>query len=168
MGDHDAHRLRLADPRGQLVKNLSLCPISFREAVTFVGTNHRHHSPPAGHKFSIGVADGERIVGIAMIGRPVARSFDDGMTLEVNRTCTDGTPNVNSMLYAAAWRAAKALGYRKLITYTREDESGSSLRAAGWSVVAQRPPRNGWNSKGRPRVETTEHGIQRTLWEANA
>lgn len=101
-----------------------------------------------------------------MIGRPVARHYDDGTTLEVNRTCTDGTPNANSMLYGAAWRAAKALGYRRLITYTRADESGASLKAAGWKVVAQRSANKGWNCPSRPRVDTTQYGIQRTLWEA--
>jgi hypothetical protein len=124
-------------------------------------------SPPVGHKFSIGVCDSDRIVGVAMIGRPVARHYDDDWTLEVNRTCTDGTVNANSMLYGAAWRAAKAMGYRRLITYTRADESGTSLKAAGWRVIAERRPRSGWNSPSRPRVDTTDYSVQRTLWEAN-
>ncbi len=148
------------------VSALCLCPITYAEAAEYVRRHHRHHPPPAGHKFSIGVADhtGE-IVGVAMVGRPVARMLDDGWTLEVNRTCT-AAHNANSMLYAAAWRATKALGYRRLITYTLASESGTSLRAAGWRVVAERRPRAGWNMPGRPRVDTTEHGIQRTLWEA--
>jgi hypothetical protein len=147
---------------------LDLCPITFDEAAYFVRCHHRHHPPPTGHKFSIGVADDGEVVGVAMVGRPVARSFDDGWTLEVNRTCTAGAPtNANSMLYGAAWRAAKALGYRRLITYTLASESGVSLRAAGWRVLAQRSPRKGWNGPGRPRVDTTEHEVQRTLWEAS-
>lgn len=101
-----------------------------------------------------------------MVGRPVARHFDDGMTLEVNRTATDGTPNANSMLYGAAWRAAKALGYCRLITYTMEGESGSSMRAAGWRVVASRPARVGWTRPSRPREDRGVDGIARTLWEA--
>ena len=145
--------------------SLDVVPISFKEAVEFVRQHHRHHSPPIGHKFSIGVTDGTNIVGVAMIGRPVARYFDDGLTLEVNRTCTDGSRNVNSMLYGAAWRAAKALGYRRLITYTRADETGSSLKGAGWRIVAQRTARKGWSTPSRPRVDTTQYGIQRTLWE---
>lgn len=144
---------------------LTICPLTFREAATFVQIHHRHHPPPTGHKFSIGVTDGEQIVGVAMVGRPVARHYDDGMTLEVNRTCTDGTFNANSMLYGAAWRAAKALGYRRLITYTRADESGASLKGAGWRVIAERKPNKGWSVPSRPRVDTTEYGIQRTLWE---
>ncbi len=148
--------------------SLSVVPMTFKEAAAFVTENHRHHPAPVGHKFSIGVAD-ERstVVGVAMVGRPVARHYDDGWTLEVNRTCTDGTPNANSMLYGAAWRAARAMGYHRLITYTRADEAGSSLKAAGWHIIAQRQARSGWGAPSRPRVDTTDYGIQRTLWEAS-
>lgn len=146
--------------------SLRVVPVTFAEACDFVGAWHRHHRPPIGHKFSIGVAEGQTLVGVAMVGRPVARHYDDGLTLEVNRTATDGSRNANSMLYGAAWRAAKALGYGRLITYTQEGESGSSLRAAGWSVVAQRPSRRGWDAPSRPRVGCGNDGVQRTLWEA--
>ena len=83
---------------------LDICPISLAEANTFVLEHHRHHKPVVGHKFSIGCTDGEKIVGVAIVGRPVSRYMDDGWTLEVNRCCTDGTRNVCSMLYAAACR----------------------------------------------------------------
>lgn len=145
---------------------LRLRPILFRDACEFVQLHHRHHKPPRGHKFSIAVDDGHEIVGVIMVGRPIARHFDDGLTLEVNRSCTVGTPNANSMLYAAAWRATKALGYDRLITYTQEGESGSSLRAAGWRVVAQRKARAGWSSQARIR-STDTGGVQRVLWEAD-
>lgn len=146
---------------------LDLSPITFREAAEFVNINHRHHPAPAGHKFSIAVSHGNQVVGVIMVGRPVARHFDDGVTLEVNRSCVkDGHANANSMLYGAAWRAAKALGYRRLITYTLASESGSSLKAAGYRVVAERSARPGWDAPSRPRVDTTLHGVQRTLWEA--
>lgn len=146
--------------------SLYLCPIRFAEACRFVELHHRHHPPAQGHIFSVAVAKDGEIVGVAMVGRPVAPAFDDCWTLEVRRTCTTGEPNANSMLYGAAWRAAKALGYQRLITYTLASESGTSLRAAGWRVVAERKPRKGWNMPGRPRVDTTEHNVQRTLWEA--
>ncbi|MFI6041912.1 XF1762 family protein [Nocardia sp. NPDC051321] len=144
---------------------LFLCPVSFAEACDFVTAHHRHLRPPVGHKFSLGVTDGEVLVGVAIVGRPVARHLDDGRTLEVTRTATDGTRNANSMLLAAAWRAAKALGFTRLITYTRRSESGSSLRAAGYRVLAQRSARRGWNCPSRPRLDHPA-GIQRTLWEA--
>lgn len=145
---------------------LAVVPVSFAEASAFVAAWHRHHTPPVGHKFSVGVADEAGVLrGVAMVGRPVARHFDDGLTLEVNRTATDGTDNANSMLYGTAWRAAKALGYGRLITYTQADESGSSLRAVGWTVVAERRERRGWTTPSRPRTAKGTDGIQRTLWE---
>lgn len=148
--------------------SLHLVPVSFADACGFVEMWHRHHQPPVGHKFSIGVADeGAVLRGVAIIGRPVARMFDDGSTLEVNRTATDGTPNANSMLYGAAWRAAKALGYRRLVTYTQAGESGGSLRAAGWRVIAERPARPGWDVPSRPRDGHGADAIPRTLWEAS-
>lgn len=147
--------------------SLRIVPVSFRDACDFVEAWHRHNPPPLRVKFQMGVADDEDVLrGVAMVGRPVARMLDDGLTLEVNRTATDGTPNANSLLYGAAWRAAKALGYRRLVTYTQAAESGSSLRAAGWCVVAQRPPRRGWDMPSRPRDGSSYLSTARTLWEA--
>lgn len=147
---------------------MRLVPVTFREANDFVAMWHRHHPPTRGHKFSIGVADNDGTLhGVAIIGRPVARHFDDGLTLEVTRTATDGTLNANSMLYGAAWRAAKALGYGRLITYTMAAEAGSSLKAAGWRVLAERPARKGWDAPSRPRTDNSPVGIQRLLWEAS-
>lgn len=149
--------------------SLRIVPVRFREAAGFVEMWHRHHKPPPGQVFSLGAADDQgRLVGVAIVGRPVARHYDDGLTLEVNRTATDGTANANSMLYGAAWRAAKALGYRRLITYTQQGESGSSLRAAGWSVVAEREARGGWSCPSRPANDDAPTGIPRTLWEVAA
>ena len=144
-------------------------PITFRQACSFVAQLHRHNKPPRGHKFSIGLYDGDRLVGVAMAGRPVARHFDDGLTLEINRTCTDGTRNANSMLYGASWHAAKAMGYRRCITYTQADESGASLRGAGFMKVKELPARAGWAEssvklKGM-RDPVGNGGVDRVLWE---
>lgn len=144
---------------------LALQPIEFAEACEFIARHHRHHIPPVGWKFGIAVNDGERVVGVVTVGRPVARRLQDGYTLEVTRCCTDGTKNAASMLYGAAWRAAKALGYRRLITYTLKDETGVSLCAAGWKVVGSTPGRS-WNVPSRPRVDRHPLG-QKTLWEAS-
>lgn len=116
---------------------LELRPCDFQTARDFVGEHHRHNKPPVGHKFSIACYDGERLCGVAMVGRPIGRYLDDGLTLEVNRCCTDGTKNACSMLYGAVWRAAKALGYKHIITYTRESENGASLRSSGWTFDGQ-------------------------------
>lgn len=151
------------------MSDLRIVPVRFEDACGFVATWHRHHQPPVGHKFSLGVVTpDDTLVGVAIVGRPVARHLDDGMTLEVNRTATDGTSNANSALYGAAWRAAKALGYRRLITYTQAGETGASLRGAGWRVVAERPPTAGWTRPSRPRDDRGVDYIPRTLWEATA
>ncbi len=149
------------------VGKLHLVPVSFAEACEFIGEHHRHHRPPVGHKFSVGIAVGETLVGVACVGRPVARHYDDGLTLEVTRSCTDGTPNANSKLYGAVARAAFALGYGRIITYTQAGESGASLSAAGWSVVAELPARSGWTTPSRPRTGNGNDGVQRKLWEAS-
>lgn len=111
---------------------MKIKPISYKAAAQYVDDNHRHHSRPVGHKFSIACYDDDSLCGVAMVGRPVSRYLDDGATLEVNRLCTDGTKNACSMLYSAAWRACKALGYTRIITYTLASEPGTSLRASGW------------------------------------
>lgn len=114
---------------------LALTPVSLATANEFVAKHHRHHKPVRRHKFSIGCSIGERLVGVAIVGRPVSRYLDDGQTLEVNRLCTTGETNACSFLYAAAARAAMAMGYRKIITYILDTENGASLRAAGWSCA---------------------------------
>lgn len=106
-----------------------IVPVSLQEANAFVAAHHRHHGPVAGHKFSIGVAEGDVVHGVAIVGRPVSRHLDDGLTLEVSRICTDGVRNGCSMLYGASWRAARALGYRRLITYTLPSEGGFTSRS---------------------------------------
>jgi hypothetical protein len=146
---------------------MKVTPISLAEANAFVGAHHRHHKPVAGCKFCVAVSDDGGVVrGVAIVGRPVARRLDDGWTLEVNRCCTDGARNACSMLYAAAWRAAKALGFRRMITYTLPEEGGASLRASGWRLVGERGGGN-WNTPARPRVDTDAmlRG-QKLLWEA--
>ena len=148
------------------MSRIYVVPVSFADACSFVAEHHRHHAPPVGHKFSLGVACGTQLVGVAIVGRPVARYLDNGLTLEVTRTATNGRHNANSLLYGAAARAAWALGYRRLITYTQAGETGGSLRAAGFRVIAERPPRPGWNTPSRPREDRGTEETQRYLWEA--
>lgn len=131
---------------------LELTPVSLAAANAFVALNHRHHKPVVGHKFSIGCTADGRLVGVAIVGRPVSRHLDDGLTLEVNRLCTDGTKNACSMLYAAAWRAARAIGYRKIVTYILDTESGGSLRAAGWTCAGLAGGER-WTGSRRPATD---------------
>lgn len=139
-------------------------PITLREAHAFVAKLHRHHKPSRGGKFAIGAAPvGGAICGV-VVGRPVARRIQDGWTAEVVRLCTDGTRNACSFLYAAAWRAARAMGFVKLITYTLSEEGGASLRAAGWRLIGEAGG-GSWSRDERPRVD--EHPTQEKLrWEA--
>lgn len=143
---------------------LHVVPITQREAFAFVERMHRHHKPPRGSIFQIAVADEDSEVrGVAICGRPVSRMASDGWTLEVNRVATDGASNACSMLYGACWRAAKAMGYRRLITYTLPEEGGASLRGAGFELLGEAGG-GSWSRKERPRVDL--HPLQVKLkWQ---
>jgi len=139
---------------------IKIVPIFQDEAFEFISKHHRHHRKPVGSIFQVACGNTEKIVGVAVVGRPNGRQQQDGFTLEVTRLCTDGTPNACSMLYAAAWRATKALGYRKLITYILASEPGTSLKAAGWSLIGERGG-GSWSVPSRPRID--KHPLQRKL-----
>jgi len=156
---------------------LELQPITIKEAKVFVARHHRHHEAPQGGLFAVAVnadyegTDGEvvrHVVGVAILGRPVAPERQDGWTAEVSRVCVlEGNPNACSMLYAACWRACRALGYRRCGTYILASEPGTSLRAAGWRLIGMAGDPRGWNRAKRPRVDT--HPLeQKELWEARA
>jgi hypothetical protein len=148
---------------------MTLRPITLKHACAFVAEHHRHHRPPQGAKFALAAWHAnlgeatERLVGVAIIGRPVSRVLDDGLTAEVTRVATDGTRNVNSFLYGAAKRAAQAMGYRRVITYTLPEESGASLRAVGWVGFAG-VGGGTWHRSQRPRT-TTSPIQQKIRWD---
>lgn len=132
---------------------ITAIPLELAAANEFVANLHRHHDPVYRDKFRIGALVDGKLVGVVQIGRPVSRHLDNGENIEVVRLCTDGTKNVCSFLYAKAARIAKEMGYKKIITYILESESGTSLKAAGWE---QEEVTNGgaWNRKSRPRNTT--------------
>ena len=138
--------------------------VSFKEATAFVESLHRHHKPPRGHKFSIGAEKDGKLVGVAIVGRPVARARDDGQTVEVTRLCTDGTRNACSFLYGKAARAAAAVGYSRIGTYTLPEEGGASLRAAGWDLVHTSRGRS-WSCDSRRRKTPDHLQTPKHLWE---
>lgn len=143
---------------------MQICPITLREARRFVDLYHRHHRAPQGGKFAIGLQSAGEIIGVVIVGRPVSKVRDDGYTAEVTRCCVrPGYPNGCSMLYGAAWRAARAMGYQRCITYTLAEEAGTSLRAANYRLIGERRGYT-WNSPSRPRVDTHPTG-QKVLWE---
>lgn len=162
------------------MKPLCIVPCSIQDACEYVRQYHRHHRPPISGLFACGCAaqlsnskmddafplPSHTICGVAIVGRPVARGLQDGFTAEVTRVATDGTKNACSMLYAACWRAARALGYRKLVTYVLASETGGSVQAAGWKSIAEVRGRS-WDCATRPRVD--RHPKQDKIrWEISA
>ena len=124
-----------------------------QDARKFVDRHHRHHRAPLSGLFAVAAAEGDEVIGVAIVGRPVARHEQDGWTAEVTRLCVlEGHRNACSMLYGACWRAARALGWRRLITYTLKSEPGTSLRAAGWRVIGEVKGRS-WSVPSRPRID---------------
>lgn len=142
---------------------LGLCTVSLDAANAFVAEHHRHHKPVVGHKFSLGAVLEGTLVGVAIVGRPVARMRDDGSTLEVTRLCTDGTRNACSFLYGAAARAAFALGYKRIGTYILASEQGRSVVAAGWREIG-RTSGGSWSRESRKR-DDKHPTIPKTLFE---
>lgn len=141
--------------------------IGLDEANAFVSACHRHHRPVVGHLFSIAAATADsddggapKIVGVVIVGRPVSRFRDDGITAEVTRLCTDGTKDACSFLYGAAAKAAFALGFKRIGTYILATEPGTSLTAAGWRMIQETPGRS-WSVPSRPRVD--KHPLQKRM-----
>jgi len=134
--------------------SIALRPVKRTGGMAFVLEHHRHHGWPSGFLWLHGITDQSAALrGVAVVGRPVARALDDGLTAEVTRLCTDGQPNGCSMLYGAARRAALAKGYRRGLTYILASESGASLRAAGWRFLWMVKGRS-WDTPTRPRTDS--------------
>lgn len=155
--------------------SLELRPLTLKQANAYVFEHHRHNKPVVGHRFSIGCFDGDVMHGVAIVGHPVARRLDDGLTVEVMRVCTDGTYNACSILYGACARIAKEMGYKRIITYTLVSEPGTSLKASGWTRMGEAGGTD-WNVPSRPRetIQSTLFGEERKYpnekkvrWERN-
>ena len=150
---------------------LSVVPMSLREANDFVESFHRHSGRTSrdGGKFALGASDGERLVGVAIVGRPVARMMNDAWTAEVLRTCVldDAPKGTPSFLYGRAWRVWQQMGGRRMLTYTLGTESGASLRGAGWKVAGESKPSAGWDRQGRNRRWQPIYGQQKFRWEVH-
>ncbi|WP_199738914.1 XF1762 family protein [Corallococcus sp. CA054B] len=127
--------------------------MTLEQANAFVDEHHRHHEPVPGCRWRHGLWDLSlnQLCGVAIVGNPVARELDERRIVEVNRCCTDGTPNACSMLYGAAARVAQDLGFFAIITYTLDEEEGASLRADGWWGVRDAVREESWNRPSRPR-----------------
>jgi hypothetical protein len=150
---------------------MNVMPITLREANDFVEQFHRHSNRTArdGGKFAIGAGDGEQMFGVAIVGRPLARMLNDSYTAEVLRVCSkpDAPKNVCSFLYGRCWRVWQAMGGRRLVTYTLQTESGSSLKGAGWKIMGETKP-GGWARDGREREWQPIYGQAKFRWEVAA
>ncbi len=145
---------------------MMIVPQTIREANAFVAQFHRHNKPTSGGKFALGVGDEAGLIGVAIVGRPIARRLNDAFTAEVLRTCCrpDAQLGANSMLYGACWRAWRAMGGTKLVTYTLQAESGASLRGAGWKIIGEVKPCT-WNRTARFREWQPIYGQAKFRWE---
>lgn len=130
-------------------------PMELKEAQAYINQYHRHHEASHRDKFRIAASDGNNILGVIQVGRPVSRVLDNGKTLEVLRLCTQGDKDVCSFLYSRAARIAREMGYEKIITYILESESGISLKASGWELEADNVGGSDWNVPSRPREVVT-------------
>jgi hypothetical protein len=142
---------------------LRVVPLTLKQLNTLVTELHRHHKPVQGHRFSLGCVDGTgRLVGACSVGRPVSRGCSPYEVAEVTRLVTDGTKNACSILYAAAARACKAMGFRRIQTYVLDSEPATSLKASGWlfdGEVAGRP----WEHTAGPR-RTDQPNCDKQRW----
>lgn len=142
---------------------LKLAPLTLKQANEMIARLHRHHKTVVGHRFSIGVQNSNGFVGAVVVGRPVARMTDQNNVAEVTRLVTDGTPHACSMLYAAAARAAEAMGYQKIQTFILENEPGTSLKAAGWKFETMSGGGD-WNRPSRGGRRIDQPMVRKQKW----
>lgn len=149
-------------------QKLQPTPIALREANEFVRNFHRHNKPTQGGKFAIGALHDDELVGVAIVGRPVSATLDDGWTVEVTRVCVrDHAPrNACSFLYGRCWRIWQQMGGKRMVTYTLQTESGASLKGAGWQVMGEVRPHDRWTPKGGNRDWQPIYGQLKFRWEA--
>ena len=152
---------------------LTIVPMTLREANDFVENFHRHNGRTArnGGRWSVGATYGGALVGVAIVGNPISATYMDGVTAEVLRACVhdDAPRNCNSFLYGACWRVWRAMGGMRLVTYTLQEESGASLRGAGWRCVGEvKPTADGWRKNDHlAREWQPVMGQLKFRWEIN-
>lgn len=139
--------------------NLRVAPCTLAQANALVAKIHRHHKPVTGHRFSVACYRGPDLAAVAICGRPVARKTDQYEVLEILRCASDGTPNAISKLYGAICRAACAMGFRAVQTFTLPEEGGASLRASGFTFAGESTGRS-WSVPSRSRVDTHPIGLK--------
>jgi len=141
-----------------------IVPMAIKEANKYVKKWHRHNKPVVAARWAIGVEKEGELVGVAIVGNPIARLLCDGKTAEVLRVATNGERNANSFLYTRCRRICQLMGYEKVITYTLEIESGASLRAIGAKIVANGIQTN-WGKGKRKRINQKISTQKKFRWE---
>lgn len=143
-------------------------PITLREANQFVLNFHRHNKPVQGGRFAIAACFDDAVVGVAIVGRPVSATLQDGVTAELTRLCVneDAPKNTCSFLYGRCWRVWQQMGGEKMVTYTLQSEGGASLRGVGWKIVGETKPHNAWVARGGKRSWQPVYGQLKFRWEA--
>lgn len=149
---------------------LKATPIGIEEANEFVQRYHRHNKPVLIARFAVGVKFNDELVGVAIVGNPVARELNKEGVAEVRRVCTNekAPKGTCSFLYTRCWRVWSVMGGRKLVTYTLQDEGGASLRGAGWAQEALLDGRDGWDTPSRPRINQPISQEPKIRWSKEA
>jgi hypothetical protein len=141
---------------------IKVVPLTVTEANAHVKKHHTHHDPVQGGLFAVGVEEDGRLVCVAIAGRPVARALVG--CLEVTRVASDGTTkNAASKALGAIMRAAAALGYKRLVSYTLATEAGTSYKACGWHQAAFVRGRE-WSCPSRKR-KPSKQPVDKIRWE---
>lgn len=149
--------------------SLEVVPITIAEACEFIGQFHRHNKPPVSGRFAIGASDGDRLVGVAIVGRTTARMLHNPWTAEVTRVCVlpDAPRNACSFLYGRCWRCWQMMGGKRMVTYNTEGETGASLRGAGFKMLGETKAQP-WSREGRKREWQPIYGQKKFRWEIEA
>lgn len=139
--------------------------VPLKEAARFIAVHHRHHDPVQGGIIALGLWEGEALVGVGVLGRPVSRALQAAGAVEVTRLCVrQDSRHAASALLAALRRVGQALGFARIVTYTLAEEGGASLRAAGWQAELQLVEGGEWNRQDRPRLPATHPTGRKVRW----
>ncbi|MCK9549167.1 XF1762 family protein [Aquamicrobium sp.] len=145
-----------------------IVPLTLREANDFVEQWHRHSSRTSndGGKFAIGMEHNGQLVGVAIVGRPVARLLQVPGAAEVLRLCTSpaAPKGAASKLYARCRRIWQQMGGTTLHTYTLKRESGASLRGAGIHEPSAEVEPQQWDRPSREREERDIYEQPKWRW----
>lgn len=139
--------------------------LPLREACGFIARHHRHHVPPQGGIVALGLWEDEKLVGIGILGRPLARAAQMNGDAELIRLCVlPDVAHAASALQARMKRVAQSLGFRRMLTYTLADEAGTSMRAAGMQRDIDLTRGGEWTTPTRKRLAAIHPTARKIRW----